>query len=1052
MKQVILVYSILVLALGSLFAQPNNQKIIFPNPPNASSLGIYTQQTEDEGFILTGVTVDPFNGYLPRLIKLDANLQVEWDKTYLEQSPPPPFYEIVWPNSPCMQTPDGGYLMILSNREPGINGSGTPESDLLRLDAAGNVLWQKDLSSSPNIKLLKVLQDGSMLLTIFNNSPYNYDLLHLDQAGNLISQKTLKTYEPSGGYYSIVLSNGNILTAYREWSVNQFVTNLLCTDISGNVIWENQTTDVLGGFPENDKSTIVAMADGGFSMLYFQTPRIIYRYDALGNLIWESSNTAIPNSLRPESITVNANGQYVLSGATLASRGFIAQMNIAADGIEWSMESPEDGQAPMDSLNAIPTADGWAAGVGTATGNFFGFVKVNSNSGTSINTLSGRVAKDDNQDCAVSGSEPGLCQTYVVATGINQQYGTFTDCDGNYELILPAGDFTISVYPNELFFQLCQTVQTNISFSPGPNAFLTLNLPIESPELIHEIRGTVHLDANDNCLVDFGETALPFWNVELKTANGDYLYLSTGNTGEYKTFVPDGFYELTVQPFNLNFLVCAPATQVLNLVGPTPQTAIHDFLIREDNTCSGMRAELAHTPIRPCTTATIIAYFRNDGAGLAENASISVKLDPLLSFVSASQVPDMIDGQTLTFNLGDLPANPGGNWEDIKINVLADCALVLGDQVCVSASVTPQEMCFQAPGWSGAVVQVSGDCENNEGIFHIKNVGSAANATQLDYVITEDQIVLRTGSFQLNPGQELSDTVPGNGLPLTIIADQESGFPGDSSVVWNILNCGGTGGGQSTGFAGPTGPYSHQECFLVSSSFDPNDKNAIPEGRGPEHLVHPGTPLEYTIRFQNTGTDTAFLVVIRDTLSEHFDFSRIEPRGSSHPFTFSQINNNILQFTFENILLPDSNTNLAGSQGFVEFNIYPQENLANGTQVTNRAAIYFDYNEPVLTNTVLRTFGKYLIVTTDEPYAEILKVGTVPNPFSTEITFKLPVEAPDGIYKLEISNAVGQLIQSASFIEKTYLLRQDGLPSGILFWKILTEGKLVASGKIVAED
>lgn len=98
MNKVILVNCILVLALGTLFAQPSNQKIIFPNPPNAVSIGIYTQQTEDEGFILTGVTVDPFNGYLPRLIKLDANLQVEWDKTYLEQSPP--LYEIAWPNSP----------------------------------------------------------------------------------------------------------------------------------------------------------------------------------------------------------------------------------------------------------------------------------------------------------------------------------------------------------------------------------------------------------------------------------------------------------------------------------------------------------------------------------------------------------------------------------------------------------------------------------------------------------------------------------------------------------------------------------------------------------------------------------------------------------------------------------------------------------------------------------------------------------------------------------------------------------------------------------------
>ena len=173
MNQVILVYSILVLALGSLFAQPNNQKIIFPNPPNTISTGLYVKQTSDEGFILTGVAVDPFNGWLPRVIKLDANLQMEWDKTYLKQSPPLP--ETAFPSSPCLQTPDGGYLLILGNYSPNPNG-GTPNPDLLRLDASGNVLWEKDLSTNPYLNLLKVLQDGSSLFTIYNTAPYSLEL------------------------------------------------------------------------------------------------------------------------------------------------------------------------------------------------------------------------------------------------------------------------------------------------------------------------------------------------------------------------------------------------------------------------------------------------------------------------------------------------------------------------------------------------------------------------------------------------------------------------------------------------------------------------------------------------------------------------------------------------------------------------------------------------------------------------------------------------------------------------------------------------------------
>ena len=41
---------------------------------------------------------------------------------------------------------------------------------------------------------------------------------------------------------------------------------------------------------------------------------------------------------------------------------------------------------------------------------------------------------------------------------------------------------------------------------------------------------------------------------------------------------------------------------------------------------------------------------------------------------------------------------------------------------------------------------------------------------------------------------------------------------------------------------------------------------AIPTGVGPEHLLAANRPIEYTIRFQNTGTDTAFRVLLTDIL------------------------------------------------------------------------------------------------------------------------------------------------------------------------------------------
>jgi len=250
---------------------------------------------------------------------------------------------------------------------------------------------------------------------------------------------------------------------------------------------------------------------------------------------------------------------------------------------------------------------------------------------------------------------------------------------------------------------------------------------------------------------------------------------------------------------------------------------------------------------------------------------------------------------------------------------------------------------------------------------------------------------------------------------------------------------------------GGSGPFSYNKCYEVTNSFDPNDKTASPLGFGPEHLIRPGTPLEYTIRFQNTGNDTAFLVILRDTLSDKLDRSRIELQGASHPFDFAQISDSILHIRFDNILLPDSLTNPEGSQGFISFKIYPKEDLPNGTVVNNRAAIYFDQNPPIITNDVWRTYGEYLVVSTEDVKdAEQIRVDVSPNPFMSETTFVLPESLSAGAYQLQVFDASGKLLRTLPFSEKRCQLRRDVLTSGIHFRNKIEAGKMLARGKIVA--
>ncbi|MCC7245608.1 MAG: T9SS type A sorting domain-containing protein, partial [Saprospiraceae bacterium] len=135
--------------------------------------------------------------------------------------------------------------------------------------------------------------------------------------------------------------------------------------------------------------------------------------------------------------------------------------------------------------------------------------------------------------------------------------------------------------------------------------------------------------------------------------------------------------------------------------------------------------------------------------------------------------------------------------------------------------------------------------------------------------------------------------------------------------------------------------------------------------------------------------------------------------------------------------------------GFIQFSIYPVDGLPQGTAVGNSAAIYFDQNKPVITNTVWRTYGEYYTVKTDEPSLD-LNVTVAPNPFMEKTTFTLSEKAASGQYRLVIFDALGKQVSAQDFTGNQCTLQRDALPSGVLFWNILKDGERQASGRIIA--
>jgi uncharacterized repeat protein (TIGR01451 family) len=166
----------------------------------------------------------------------------------------------------------------------------------------------------------------------------------------------------------------------------------------------------------------------------------------------------------------------------------------------------------------------------------------------------------------------------------------------------------------------------------------------------------------------------------------------------------------------------------------------------------------------------------------------------------------------------------------------------------------------------------------------------------------------------------------------------------------------------------------------VTGSFDPNEKVVQPADI---FFLDLEDHLDYTIRFQNTGTDTAYTVVITDTLSADLDMGSFQNGASSHPCTVDFLGGRVVRWTFANIFLPDSTTNEAASHGFVGFSLKPSPDFPGGEYIENASDIYFDFNDPIHTNTA-SVLAEFSVGAQEQAHKEA-DLTLVPNPASDHL-------------------------------------------------------------------
>lgn len=234
----------------------------------------------------------------------------------------------------------------------------------------------------------------------------------------------------------------------------------------------------------------------------------------------------------------------------------------------------------------------------------------------------------------------------------------------------------------------------------------------------------------------------------------------------------------------------------------------------------------------------------------------------------------------------------------------------------------------------------------------------------------------------------------------------------------------------------------------VVGSFDPNDKACEPE-RLTEKSVLSGQRLTYTIRFQNTGNFPAAFVRILDSLDlAALDISSLQILDASHPVEWSLRGQNVLEFFFDNIQLPDSSRDEAGSHGFVRFSILPKNSLKLGDIAQNRAFIYFDFNAAVVTNTVKTSVQLPDLTTT--PITEAFNFELSPNPGTGPFRLIFSGQLSESA-EVSVSDVFGRTVWLDQAMNLVEPLRLPEFRAGHYWVSIRCGGGLVSKKLVVVE-
>jgi uncharacterized repeat protein (TIGR01451 family) len=564
-------------------------------------------------------------------------------------------------------------------------------------------------------------------------------------------------------------------------------------------------------------------------------------------------------------------------------------------------------------------------------------------------------------------------------------------------------------------------VEGSVTISNNPSACSN------ETEILNAICGLsmiIFNDVNQNCINDNDEIGIA--NRQFIIQPGDIIGQTDINGSWNLDYLPLGNYTITIDTSGAWSPTC-PITQSFIVTEISNETI--SFGLSSTEPCTAPNISIHMPSMRPCFNNQRIhiqACNTNDATGALEDAYVVLELDSLLTPTSSLIPYTDLGDHMYQFDIGTV--NPG-ICVDFWMETMLSCEAELGQGLCMEANLFPAADCVfdDIPNygtgncetvWDLSSLAVEGYCENDSVYFQITNIGTGDMTCFSLVRIYINGNAFMLDSVQLTSGEMASFVFDGQGQSWRLETDQHPLHPGDSQPNAMIEDC----GGSAAAFASFVNAMSLDDadpvvdiyCGIVTGSYDPNDKTGFPLGINESNDILPNQQIEYLIRFQNTGTDTAFTVVIRDTLSPDFDIFSVQSGVASHPYEFTISDSHAMEWTFNDILLVDSFTNEPGSHGFIKFTVNQMPDLAEETILENTAAIYFDFNDPIITNTSQHTISYFLsdFITTDIEEIQnnefAASINIYPNPTSDHVSVDLGKDYQEASFTLR--NILGQTV------------------------------------------